>query len=811
MLKNYFKIAWRNLRKHKFYSFINIFGLGIGIAAFLFILLFIQDELSYDRYHQYGDQIIRLDFHAKLGDNEVTSAQNSAPAGPVLTAEYPEVAAFFRFRDRGSYLVTYEKNTYKEEKVIFADSSFFQFFSIPLIAGNSKTALEQPNSIVLNKKMAKKYFGIQEAIGKTLKLDNQKDYLVTGVMENIPANTHFDYDFLISMSGLTESQEMSNWGSNNFSTYLLLKEGTDLNLFEKKAQQTFKQNFEAVLRDFVGTTWDDFMAGGNYAYLKVMPLQDIHLKSDKANETGANGDIRYVYIFGFIGFFILLIAGINFVNLSTARSINRAKEVGVRKVVGALKNHLVRQFLSESTLIALIAFLFAFLLLHLWLPSFNQITGKNFAFQQFYHPIFLGTALLIATLTGLLSGIYPAFYLSAFQPIKVLKGSIIGQKNKSLFRNGLVVFQFFITTLLIIGTIVIFQQLSYMQNKKLGYNKEQVLIVNDAYALGNNVQAFKQKMVEHPSVSSASVSGFLPVPSYRNTSSYFKGKTASQENAILIGNWSVDFDYPRTMGLEFVAGRDYDQTRGTDSLAIVINEELAKQLNYEDPIGEYMSGYTFDDNNQITGTIVYTIIGVVKNFHFANLRESISPLALFIGNSRGAISMRLQTSDVQSFIHSLESNWKTMAPGQPFSYQFLDERFSRMYDTEQKLGKIAAIFAFLAIFIACIGLLGLATFIAQQRTKEIGIRKVLGADIPNLVYLLCKDFGKLILIAFVLALPLSWYLMNQWLADFAYSTSLGIGVFLLAGFLILLMAVLSVIYQATRVALINPVETLKWE
>ncbi len=811
MLQNYFKIAWRNLRKHKFYAAINIFGLGIGIASFLFILLYIQDELSYDQYHERASQIVRVDFHAKLGENEVITAENVPPAGPVFTQEFPEVDAFFRFRNQGSYLINYQNNTYKEEDIIFADSTFFDFFSIPLLAGNKKQVLVQPNSIVLTETMAKKYFGIKDALGKTLKLDNKTDFKVTGIMADIPTNTHFKYDFLLSMSTLDESRDLQNWGSSNFKTYLLLKEGTDLTSLNTKIQQTFKKNFESVLRDFVGTTWEEFMAGGNYAKMAIMPLQDIHLHSAKMAEASANGDIRYIYIFGIIGLFILLIASINFVNLSTARSVNRAKEVGVRKVVGALRNHLVNQFLSESILIAFFALLVAFGLLHASTPYFNELAGKEIALANFYTPHFLTTALGIGLAIGLLSGIYPAFYLSAFQPIKVLKGRLIGQKNKSFFRNTLVVFQFFITTLLIVGTLVIFQQLQYMQNKKLGYNKDKVLVVNDAYALDKNVQAFKQRLLDNPSVKSASVSGFLPVPSNRNSSAYFKGRTPSQENTVLIGNWRVDFDYVKTMGLEILQGRDFDRKMATDSSGIIINEALAKQLGYENPVGEFMSGYAFGEGNAIEGTEVYPIIGVIRNFHFESLREAITPLALFIGNSRGALSIRLQTTDMQGFIQQLETDWKEMAPGQPLSYQFLDERFARTFETEQQLGQIAGIFAFLAIFIACIGLLGLATFIAQQRTKEIGIRKVLGADISNLVYLLCKDFAKLILIAFVLAAPIGWYFMNQWLADFAYSTSIGMGVFLVAGVLILLMAVLSVFYQATRVALVNPVETLKWE
>jgi len=807
MLRNYFKIAVRNLLKHKFYSSLNILGLGIGITGFLFILLYTQEELSYDQYHEHAGNIVRIDFHGKLGENAFVGATNASPVGPTLVADFPEVESFCRFRDRGSFLVKYENNHYKEENIIYADSTFFHFFSIPLLEGEKKEALTQPNSIVLSRKMATKYFGNQEALGKSLLLDNEELMKVTGIMEEIPSNTHFYFDFLISLSSLDESRD-NNWGNFNMNTYVLLKDGVNLDNFEKKIQITFRKGFEPVLLEYVGTTWEDFMSAGNYAFYEVTPLKDIHLRSDKGNELAANSDIQYVYIFGLIGLFILLIAGINFVNLTTAQSMNRAKEVGVRKVVGAAKGNLIAQFLSESVIVSLVSLILACVLLHLLLPGFNELSAKEFDRFDFYSPFFVSVALGIALITGLLSGIYPAIYLSGFKPVKVLKGRLLGQKNKSLFRNALVVFQFFITTVLIIGTIVVFQQLRFMQNKKLGYDREHVLILNDAYALGDQTEAFKKRIQDHPAVKYASVTGFLPVFSNRNTSSFFKGKNPSQENAILLSNWYVDFDYLKTMGMEILKGRDFDGNLATDSSAIIINEELARQLNYEDPIGKFMSGRSNDDINELE---FYNIIGVVKNFHYASLREHIDPLALFIGRSRGAMSLRLETSDVASFTKDLQKAWNEMAPGQPFSYQFMDERFSRMYESEEHLSKIVAVFSFLAIFIACMGLLGLATFIAQQRTKEIGIRKVLGASIPNLVYLLCKDFGILILMAFFLAAPIAWYLMDSWLSDYTYAVSIGYDVFLLAGVLILSLAVLSIIYQASRVAVVNPVDTLKWE
>ena len=807
MLHNYFKIAFRNLLKYKFYSTLNILGLSIGITAFLFILLYTSDELSYDRYHPGADRVVRVDFKGRLGENEINTTTNPAPLGPTLLEEYPEVETYCRFRDRGSFLVKYEEHHYKEADIIFVDSTFFQMFGVTLVQGDPNTALNEPRSIILTEESASRYFVDINPMGKSLILDNGDSYKITGVMSEIPHNTHFSYDFLVSMSSLEDSR-VPNWGSFNYNTYVRMIPGSDMEKFLANIQGTFRRGFEPVLRDYVGTTWDEFMSAGNYAFYELTKLTDIHLHSDRADELSANGDSRYVTIFSLIGFFILLIAGINFVNMATARSVNRAREVGVRKVVGALKSNLVRQFLSESTLIALIAFILSTVLLYLLLPSFNDLAAKQFTVSEIFSPSFVLIALGIALMTGLLSGIYPAIYLSGFKPVKVLKGSITGHKNKSPLRNALVVFQFFITTLLIIGTGVVTQQLGYMQNKKLGFDREQVLILNDAYALGDKIETFKHRIVAHPAVTHASVSGFLPVESNRNNSSFYRGKNPTQENAILMANWRVDFDYVETMGMEIMKGRDFDASKLTDSSAILINEELARQLAFENPIGEFMSGFTSAAADELAH---YQIIGVVKNFHFASLRDNIQPLALFINRSAGAISMRLQTSDISSFIADLKTTWNEMAPGQPFEYQFMDERFGRMYEAEQRLGHVVTTFSFLAIFVACMGLLGLATFMAQQRTKEIGIRKVLGAGIPNLVYLLCKDFGILILIAFLLAAPLGWYVMHNWLADFAFATSMGPGIFLLSGALVLLIAILTIIYQASRVAVINPVETLKWE
>lgn len=805
MWKNHLKIAWRNLKKGKLYTSINIFGLSLGLLAFLFILLYVQDELSYDKYSPYSDRIYRIDFHGRLGDQEISSAQNAAPLCPTLQKDYPEVEAFVRFRSRGSYLVKYANKNFKEEKLSFVDSTFFTVFGIPLIEGKASDVLRAPNSIVITQAMAEKYFGIENPIGKPLVLDNKESYQVTGIMEEIPHNSHFRYDFLMSMSSLEESRT-EQWGSFNFNCYLLLKKGTDLNAFESKTQQVLANYFGKEVEKYIGVTWDEFLAAGNYGKYALTPLTKIHLYSDLEDELEANSDIAYVWIFSIIGLFILVIACINFMNLSTARASTRAKEVGVRKVVGAARASLIQQFLSESMLLSLLSGTTAFVGVWLLLPYFNDLSGKELPAFLSGNGTFVFAAIGISVLVGLAAGSYPAIFLSAYEPIKVLKGHIERGQTKSLLRSGLIVFQFLITTALIIGAFVVYRQLNYVQTKKLGFNKEQVLILNDAYALGDNVQPFKDRIRQHPNVKNATVTGFLPVPSSRNSSSYFKGTSPAQENTILLNNWYVDHDYIETFGMEMLDGRGFSLDFPSDSMAVIINEKAAEFWTGENPIGKVIS--ETGDGEEL---VPYKIIGVIKNFHYESLRHRIEPMALFLGNSRGALSMRLETDDVNSFISFLQSNWEEMAPGQPFAYNFLDERFDRMYRSEQRIGKIIGTFTVLAIFIACIGLFGLASFTAQQRTKEIGIRKVLGASLGGLVGLLTKDFLILVFIALLLAIPLAWIGMRQWLNNFAYSTSLDWWIFAIAGIGAIFIAFLTLSFQSIRSALANPVDSLRSE
>lgn len=806
MLKNHLRVAWRNLRKYPFYSLINILGLALGLTAFMFIFLFVRHEISYDQYHPQAQQLYRVDVSGRLGDQGIVSANTGAPVGPTMQEDFPEVAAFCRFRALGGFNVHFDNRTFNEPNVVYTDSTFFQFFGVNLLDGNPVEVLRAPNTAVISQAIAQKYFGLQNPVGKTLLLDNEYNYTVTGVMAPMPSNTHFNYDMLLSLSSRDESRE-TLWGNMNFNTYVMLHEGTDVDRFAEKFNQHLIRNYFAPeIEQYIGMPWQDFIDAGNAFDFSLFPAADIHLKSDKDGELAANSDIKYVWIFSIIGAFILLIACINFMNLSTARSAIRAREIGVRKVVGATRKDLVGQFLGESFLVTALALAIAALLVVFLLGRFNELAGKTFMLSDLFSLQFLFLALGLTILTSLLAGSYPAMFLARFQTIKVLKGSVQQGKSKPHLRNTLVVFQFLITVFLICGTMVVYQQLNFIQDKKLGFDREQLLMVNDAYALEGNLQAFKARMQDQTEVLNATVTGYLPIPSWRGNSSYFKGRKADLDQAIMTNDWHVDHDYIETMGMNLVAGRDFSTEFQTDSMATIINQTMATYYD-GDPIGQELSNFGEDGSSLLT----YHIIGVVEDFNYESLRQTIEPLALFLGEAPGYVTMRIKTDNLPAFINRLEANWNEMAPGQPFSYTFMDESFDQMYAAEQRIGSIIGTFAFLAIFIACIGLIGLSTFIAQQRTKEIGIRKVLGASTIGLVQLLSRDFVRLVIVALIIAVPLAWWAMNTWLQSFAYRIDLGPGVFALAAVVAVLIALATVSIQSIRAALANPVESLKGE
>jgi putative ABC transport system permease protein len=818
MLSNYVKIALRNLRKHKGYSFINIFGLSIGIASVLLILLFVQHELSYDRWNENAERIVRPTIDINFGGNAQHYAVTGGHLGPQVLAEMPEVQNYCSFRNYGSYLIKREgegQQNFKEPNVLHTDSSFFEVFPLPVLEGDSRTCLTQPKTMAISKSSAEKYFGSpQLAVGQSLVLENRTPWKVTAVYEDLPTNNHFKADFLLAMNGNQELKETPPlWAvSNNFHNYLLLRKGTDFETFNQKFLALSREKIGQTASQMMGMTLEDFEATGQYARMELQRLTDIHLHSDLNFELAANGSIQYVWIFSAIALFILLIACINFMNLTTARSAHRAKEIGVRKVMGSVRAALVGQFLSETILMAAIGVVLAVNIAALAMPWFNDLTGRDIS-MPWGSPIFWASLIVGTGLVGLLAGSYPAFFLSAFDTIKVLKGSLTGQAKHGGLRSALVVFQFATAIILVIATVLVYNQLDYIQNKKLGFQKDQVIILEDAYALGNDVQAFKQKMLDLPAIESATVSGYLPTPSSRSNTTYTSSRDFRQDNTVNMGQWAVDEQYLQTLGMEMVAGRFFDENRPSDSLAIVLNETAAKKFGYDDPVGKKV--YTIDGSPQGKPApedfIEYTVIGVVKDFHWESLRENIGALGLYLGNSTSLMSFRYHAADSKEVITALENNWKAIAPTQPFSYKFLDDSFAKMYEAEQRIGSIAMVFALLAILVSSLGLFGLASFMAEQRTKEIGIRKVLGASAGNIVGLLSKDFIKLVLIALVVATPLAIWGVNQWLQDFAYRIHVGWWVFVVAGLSAVLIAVLSVSYQAIRAALSNPVESLRSE
>ena len=808
MLRTYLKIAWRNWRNQRFYTLINTVGLALGLTSFLFIFLYVNDELSFDRSLPNADRVYRFNFMAKLGDELAHTAASPKPAGPEFMQRIPEIETFCRLRKWGGHVVHLDNQSFNEE-VVYADSTFFRVFPFQVIAGDPRTALESPSSVVLTRRAAEKYFGDEEALGQRIKIGDD-DLQVTAVMQDLPKNMHYHFDFFRSMSGLNLEWD-NDWGSTNYYNYFLLRKGADPNEVSRKATEILDEHLAKVIRDYLGTSWEDFTAAGNYANAVIFPVKDIHLHSNLEDELSPNSDSKYIAIFGIIGLFILGLACINFMNLSSARSTVRAKEVGVRKTLGARRGELASQFLFESSLMSLLALLLTFIAAPFLLPYFNALAGKQLESSILWRPSLLAEGVLFALLIGLVAGSYPALLLSRFHPVQVLKSNVTKIRNASgwnwtgSIRSALVVFQFVTTTVLLVGALVVSKQLHFIQNKKLGFNKEHVLVLHDPYLAGDNMSAFKEQLLQWSDVTAASVSGNLPVNTSDNSGSTIRGRVIDQEHTTLSNNWWVDFDYVKTMGLEIVAGRDFSTSIRTDSSAVIINETMARRYGYpqKDVIGQEVN--FIQDEQKLD---IHTIVGVVRDFNFASLHDRIEPLALFRGVSRSYLSIRLNTDNLDHFIHNLQDLWERMAPSQPFVFSFMDERFNALYESEIRIGNITNLFAFLAILIACMGLLGLATFTVQQRTREIGIRKVLGASVQGIVVLLSGEFLKLVILALVIATPIAWIMMHRWLEDFAYRIAVPWWAFLLAGIIAISVAFFTISFNSIRAALANPTKSL---
>ncbi len=803
MFRNYLKIVGRTLLRNKVYSAINIVGLAVGLASCLLIVLYVSDELSYDRYNAKADRTYRLNTDAKFGGSTVELAVTPDPLGPTLKQDYPQVEQFVRLHHRGMWLVRLagSPTAISEDNITFADSTLFDVFTLPLIAGNPKRALAEPNTVVITESAAKRHFGSQNPMGQTLLLGDQP-YRITGLMRDMPANSHFRADIFPTM--LNDDYQWGQWLSTNHYTYIVLRPGTDPVVFTRNLDAVVEKYCSPVLMKEVGVTIAQFRQSGNRFRLWMMPLTDLHLRSKQTIEMMAPGDIQYVYVFSVVALFILLIACVNFMNLATARASMRAKEVGVRKVLGSERQQLIGQFMTESVLTTTVALGLALLLVVVALPLFNNVAAKTLRWQGLLAPGWLAALAAVPVVVGGLAGSYPALFLSAFQPIQVLTGKrTAGIRGLSL-RSALVVFQFSTSALLIIGTLVVYRQLTYIKTRNLGFDRAHVLTVSTNGSKQD--ESFRQEVLKLPGVVSGTLSGFLPVPSDRSSVPLFPMGETDQKKAVTTQRWTVDYDYIKTLGMQMAQGRNFSPAFGADSSGVVLNETAVKLFGFTNPIGQRVDVFQGPGRRK-----TFTVVGVVRNFNYESLRQQVGAVALFLGRDPGSASFRLDKADVPTLLTQIESKWKQLMPGQPFSYQFMDDRFDYVYRAEQRVSTLILSFAVLAILIACLGLFGLASFTAEARTKEIGVRKVLGASVASIVTLLSKDFLKLVLIAIVIASPIAWWAMNRWLQDFAYRINIEWWVFALAGLLSVGIALLTVSFQSIRAALMNPVKSLRSE
>jgi putative ABC transport system permease protein len=803
MFKNYIKVAFRNLWRNKSFSAINVFGLAIGLAICLLITLFVFDELSYDRFNTKADRIYRVNSDFKVNGSLFNDRSSAAPMGATLVKEYPQIEDATRLVSIGRTLVKKDNETLTEPNTFYADPNLFNIFTIPMITGDPKTALVQPNSIVISESLARKYFSTTDVIGKTLHLDNTADYKITGVIKNMPAQSHLHFNLIKAMSGYANSRQ-TGWLSEQFDTYLLTRPGVTQLQVDDMLKQVTKKYSEPELKNYLHSSIADLEQKGDHYRFVSIPLTKIHLYSTTNLEVEPTGNIQYVYIFMVIAVFILLVACINFMNLSTARSAGRSKEVGVRKVLGSGRGNLISQFLVESVITSFIASAMGLFIAALLLPYFNQLAGKQITFGLISSAWLLPVLCLIALIVGLLAGSYPAFFLSAFQPIQVLKGKLASGFKGSVLRNTLVVFQFSTVIILIVGTLVIYSQLNYIRNKDLGYNRDQVLIIQNTASLYTHAKVFKHDVLKIEGVKSGTITGNLPTSTLDNTQVYSRDAAQSPGQVFSIQTLEVDEGYFPALEMKIVKGRNFSAQIQSDSTAMIINETAAKLLGYQEPLNKSIYEYTRRFN----------VIGVVKDFNTGSLRSKIPPMVFMLGNNRGAMAFRVEANKTPSIISQIETLYHSAdakMAGQPFQYNFMDDEFNRIYQSEQNTGKIFVSFAFFAILIACLGLFGLVTYAAEQRTKEIGIRKVLGASAGNIVAMLSNDFLKLIGIAAIISAPVAWYAMNKWLQDFAYHTSINLWVFVVAGVLAVLITIVTVSFRAIKAALTNPVISLRSE
>ncbi|WBL25761.1 ABC transporter permease [Zunongwangia sp. HGR-M22] len=804
MFKNYIKIAWRNLLKNKSSFFLNCGGLAIGMASCILIAIYVWDELSYDRFYDNADDIARVVLRGNIHGEELKEAVVAAPIAKTFKKDLPQVKDATRLSKVYNPVIRYNNTSFENIKAAYVDSNFFDVFDLKFLKGDTKSPFENPNSVVLTSSEAKKYFGIKNPIGKRITVPElEVDLEVTAILQDMPHNTHLQMDVFIPMHH-NERANSNLWVNSGFATYLLLEPNTQLGAVENQIPALMKKYMGEQVQQAIGISYEEFQKN-NQIGLFLQPLTAIHLHSDFApnTEISASGDIKYIYIFSAIAIFMLLIACINFMNLATATATKRSREVGIRKVLGSAKKQLVTQFLTESFITTLFAIILAVGLIALVLPYFNNLAGKELKLLNLFSLKSVLLLLSFVVLVSLFSGAYPAFVLSSFKPLLAIKNNISASGKRNNLRSSMVVFQFVISASLILATIVVYKQMQFIQHKKLGYDKEQVIVLRDAYRMGSTkVQSYKKELLKNPNIASVSRSAFVPAG---ETDNHLRGIFKNNEYLRKFFFYDVDEDYIATLGLELIEGRNFSSELKNEANKAIINEEAAKILALGDnPIGKTFKRTADPENEE------FTVIGVIKNFHFKSLHHEIDPLVLAY-NPYGGLILKTKNANIASVLNFAEEKWSNFNENEDFSYSFLDEAFSQTYSKEQQMGTILSIFTLLTIFVACLGLFGLITFATEQRFKEIGIRKVLGANVGEIVVMLAKEFIKLIFIAFLIAFPIGYYFMHQWLQDFAYRIDLSVWQFLMAAIITLAIALITISFKSIKAALRNPVKSLRTE
>lgn len=803
MIRNYLKTGWRNIIKNKGTFTVNIIGLALGIASVIMIMLYVSSELSYDRFNEKADRIARVVFRANINNEKMKEAVVMAPVAQTLKNDLPEVTDATRLAKSYNNRLEYNGTYYGQSSMGYVDPNFFDVFTLPIINGDQRNPLDKPNTAVISETLARNVFGTTDPVGKTFRITNrEEDYTVSAVMKDIPENSHFHFDILASTIGYAAAKKTS-WMQSDFFTYLVLKEGATVAEVEAKLPEITKKYMGPQMIDAIGMSYEEFQKNNDLG-LFLQPLTDIHLHSDFSDATTLEqgGDIKYIYIFSIVAIFMLVIACINFMNLATASASKRSKEVGIRKVLGSNKKQLIYQFLAEAFISTILATILAILIFGISLSGFNQLAGKSIEFTSLLKPVYVFSLFGLIVLITFLAGGYPAFYLSSFNPLNALKSKFSGSGKNSGIRGGLVVFQFVISAGLILATLVVKEQMNYIQNKDIGYEKDQLLVVRNTYLLGNNEDNFIQEIENDPRVENVTHSAFVPA-----------GESDNEVGGIFLNGeflrrmyfYNVDENYIPTMGMELLAGRNFSKSYGDESDNVIINEKAAEALGFgNDAIGKTFQRDTDEGPRDIH------VIGVIKDFNWKSLHQEIDPLILKM-NPYGGVIVRSKTADMSGIIENLNSDWNSYNPKEALNYSILDDSFNHTYLKERKMGTILTLFAILTIIVACLGLFGLVTFTAEQRFKEIGIRKVLGSSATQIVALLSKDFIKLVGISFLIAFPLSYYLMNKWLQDFAFRIEIKWWLFVLAAIITLGIAFLTIGIKSFRAANMNPVKSLKTE